>query len=444
MKFNYVSFVVLLVFSFFLTGCVNKKNKIESIAANQMSYNTNYQITVYNNSKNNIKVIDKKIVIGKWHREPAPEIKSNESDLFMPVWLANSGAEGYVEYLLYKGSFKVHWKYTKSGSRNNWVEVNDPHKLYNILCHNCSRSNLFSVYVTQVKEIESYNILIMSDPQAWRLKNGNDPNKDKKEWEKVNQKISNSINILNDSYQLRFGIINGDITEFGRKTTWASFDKIYTNNVKFPLYIGLGNHDYANNVGDCLVNGCARSSFLELIRRININYKYTLANFNFDYDEKKRIGSGAYSWDTGNVHYVQLNNYPTYFANLGSVKVTKSIEWLDKDLSAAHRRGKVTILNFHDSYQHITEKKYTSDKEKEKLEKMIKDYNVIAVFSGHSHFSGFTVGYLRGAINYDSGALFKGDFLLVSVINKCIEVEVYNGFSGRPEKVRDLGKVCGN
>lgn len=210
--------------------------------------------------------------------------------------------------------------------------------------------------MAQVKEIESYNILIMSDPQAWRLKNGNDPNKDKKEWEKVNQKVSNSINILNDSYQLRFGIINGDITEFGRKTTWASFDKIYTNNVKFPLYIGLGNHDYANNVGDCLVNGCARSSFLELIRRININYKYTLANFNFDYDEKKRIGSGAYSWDTGNVHYVQLNNYPTYFANLGSVKVTKSIEWLDKDLSTAHRRGKVTILNFHDSYQHITEK----------------------------------------------------------------------------------------
>lgn len=75
---------------------------------------------------------------------------------------------------------------------------------------------------------------------------------------------------------------------------------------------------------------------------------------------------------------------------------------------------------------------------------MIKDYNVIAVFSGHSHFSGFTVGYLRGAINYDSGALFKGDYLLVSVIDKCIEVEVYNGFSGRPEKVRDLGKECGN
>ncbi|MBQ0369054.1 metallophosphoesterase, partial [Providencia rettgeri] len=289
-----------------------------------------------------------------------------------------------------------------------------------------------------------YNILIMSDPQAWRLQNGLNPNKDRKEWETVNQKVSDSINILNDVYQLKFGIINGDITEFGRKTTWESFDKIYTNNIKFPLYIGLGNHDYANNVGDCWGKDCARNSFLELIRRMNVNYKYTLENFNFDYDEKKRIGSGAYSWDMGDVHYVQLNNYPTYFENLGSVKVTKSTEWLDKDLSEAYRRGKATILNFHDSYDHIAEKKYTSDKEKEKLEKMIKDYNVIAIFSGHSHFSGFTVGYLRGVINYDSGALFKGDYLLVSVVDKCIEVEVYNGFSGQPVRVKRLGKECGD
>lgn len=70
MKFNYVSFVVLLVFSFFLTGCVNKKNKIEPIADNQRSYNANYQITVYNNSKNNIKIIDKKIVIGNGIESP--------------------------------------------------------------------------------------------------------------------------------------------------------------------------------------------------------------------------------------------------------------------------------------------------------------------------------------------------------------------------------------
>ena len=444
MKFNYFSLMVVLFFSFFLTGCVSQFNKIKPNNSNQRAYNTNYQITVYNNSGSNINVIDKKIIIGKWHKEPAPEIKSNESDLFMPVWFANAGAEGYVEYSIYKGSFKIHWKYTKSGNRHNWVEVNDPHGLYNISCHNCNRSNLFSVYVTQVKEIESYNILIMSDPQAWRLQNGLNPNKDRKEWEEVNQKVSDSINILNDLHKLKFGIVNGDITEFGRQKTWASFDKIYTNNIKFPLYIGLGNHDYANNFNDCWGNNCARNSFLELIRRINVNYKYTLENFNFDYDEKKRIGSGAYSWDMGDIHYVQLNNYPTYFENLGSVKVTKSTEWLDKDLSEAYRRGKATILNFHDSYDHIAEKKYTSDKEKEKLEKMIKDYNVIAIFSGHSHFSGFTVGYLRGVINYDSGALFKGDYLLVSVVDKCIEVEVYNGFSGQPVRVKRLGKECGD
>lgn len=54
-------------------------------------------------------------------------------------------------------------------------------------------------------------------------------------------------------------IINGDLTEFGHndeltrlKTLWTStkFDNV------IKVYPGLGNHDYANNVGECTLDHC--------------------------------------------------------------------------------------------------------------------------------------------------------------------------------------------
>lgn len=64
-------------------------------------------------------------------------------------------------------------------------------------------------------------------------------------------KVVKSINLLNSTNHFMFGIVNGDITEFGRRATRSSFDAVYTHKIPFPLLIGLGNHDYANNVNDC-------------------------------------------------------------------------------------------------------------------------------------------------------------------------------------------------
>ncbi|BET96369.1 hypothetical protein TCT1_12900 [Xenorhabdus sp. TCT-1] len=44
---------------------------------------------------------------------------------------------------------------------------------------------------------------------------------------------------------------------------------------------------------------------------------------------------------------------------------------------------------------------------------------------------------------YNSGALFQGDFLLMNVRNKCIDVSVYNGCDGTPRKIQYLQGICG-
>ncbi|MDC9620633.1 hypothetical protein PSI22_03030 [Xenorhabdus sp. XENO-7] len=96
----------------------------------------------------------------------------------------------------------------------------------------------------------------MSDSQPFRLDtSSNNPNKDRSKWESFNEVVSSSIKELKNDKNFAFGIVNGDITEFGRRDSRDSFDKIYTSKLSSILFIGLGNHDYASNVGGCMTAG---------------------------------------------------------------------------------------------------------------------------------------------------------------------------------------------
>lgn len=442
-------YYILFIFITLLSGCsIYDNSHIESRTTAQV------KTTVINNTEYNLSVINKSLPWGRWVEHPSSTISPYDRDVFITRGTPTAGTEGYVEYSIYDGSFKIYWDYTHWGKRNHRVVVNDPKHLYNIFCSNCN-TNDFTIYVNQKTNPSNYNILIMSDPQAWRLStNNNNPNKDKADWESVNKKVVDSINSLNNSEHFVFGIINGDITEFGRRSTRYSFDSVYTDNIRFPLLIGLGNHDYANNVNDCAdiemfdfsMNACARSSVFDLNKRIN-TYKLFLKDFSSDFDKKTQEGSLGYSWDTGDIHFVQLNNYPTYEVELDhyinrSIYISNSLDWLEEDLKDALSRGKVSILNFHDANDHF--RRNTNARDKTRLEEMIKKYNVIAIFSGHSHYANETVnGFLAGVKHYNSGALFDGDYLFVKVNGKCIDVSIYNGLSGYPQKMANLSGVCG-
>ncbi|AGF74906.1 hypothetical protein BAnh1_10370 [Bartonella australis AUST/NH1] len=317
---------------------------------------------------------------------------------------------------------------------------------------------------------KSYSVAIMADPQPWRTDSG-DPNSEanRASWKETNKKVAQAI----QSQQATFHIVNGDLTEFGRKKTYSDYREVYGQSLS-PLYEGLGNHDYANNVGDCAEpwewnfsgDACAISAVSRMVSEIK-KYKTYLLHFSADLHEASDIstpgwrtrlikGSLSYSWDYEDIHYVQLHNYPTYVAHLQEaytdVKITKSLDWLKNDLHQADVRGKTTIINFHDAHA----PRYRGDKNSHFLDpknaadlkifkSIITRHNVKAIFVGHAH----RPSYCRAEDDkvfgnipvYTAGALFYGDYYLIDVKGKDIYVKAYNGKTGKPRLVKDLGAV---
>lgn len=445
-------------FIFFVTTTciifkVNANVTTEDASSKAPSFTT-VKVKIINRTGHNLSVIKKELLWGSWLKQPLSNIPPYGNNEFSSKGGVFNGTEGNVEYSIYDGSFNIYFSESYWGKKDHNLTVNDRKKHYNIYCEGCDKSNL-TIYVEERDTPKKYNALFMSDPQPWRLNlQGNNPNKDKKQWEEVNLKVSNSIKYLEKAKNFAFGVVNGDITEFGRYETRVSFDNIYTSALTTPLLLGLGNHDYANNVNDCTepnffdfsYNACARGSFFDIINRMD-RYAKILNNYSYDYDKSSQSGSGAYSWDLGDMHYVQLHNYPTYQVSLDhyaaqDLYVTKSISWLENDLKNAHERGKATILNFHDAKSHFAYD--ISVEEKERLEKMISDYNVIAIFSGHTHDLGSSdYGFLDGVKYYNSGAMFKGDYLAAEINGKCIKVDAYNGMSGEAKLVNSYPEICG-
>lgn len=294
---------------------------------------------------------------------------------------------------------------------------------------------------------KNYTAIIGADPQPWRLHTG-DPNskQNRGPWLDVNNKTSQAIKSHNGVY---FYIVNGDLTEFGRSGTYKDYANVYKKN-QVPVYEGLGNHDYANNVNDCYENSCAYSAVDRMVNELN-KYARSLVNFSKDASRNSLTGtisgSLAYSWDFGDIHYAQLQNYPTYYVRFYKastvVSIGKSLYWLEEDLKKAHERGKASIINFHDGSYHFISK--SSDAEKQRFKSMLSKYNVKAVFLGHTH----SQSYCRAKDDkvygnvpiYTAGALFNGDYYLIDVKDKDVNVKAFNGSTGTPELIKDYGMI---
>ncbi|WP_336294562.1 metallophosphoesterase [Bartonella sp. CB169] len=327
-------------------------------------------------------------------------------------------------------------------------------------------STLIDRFAERKFPLKNYTAVIMADPQPWRLNSG-DPNgiSNREPWLKINEQVARAIK----GHKVAFHIVNGDLTEFGQKRNYDDYKNVYKM-FGSPVYEGLGNHDYANNVGKCAIPGvsnykdaCAISAVSRMISEIK-RYRGQLSHFNMDLTENfastlgKNIrsirGSLSYSWDYGDIHYVQLHNYPSYTVRLKEkfteVQITKSLDWLKKDLVAADVRGKVTVINFHDARAaSIDGESFFIRKENAKdlsrFKSIITAHNVKAIFVGHTHYQSYCRAKndkVFGNIPvYTAGALFNGDYYLVDVRGKTIHVKAYNGEIGRPILIKDLGIV---
>lgn len=305
-----------------------------------------------------------------------------------------------------------------------------------------------------------FNMILASDSQwPWTPKiDDNDYSESSEEKERVSNKLNTDHVISMNSLVTQLGnvkgvIINGDLTSFGHSGELAQFKSLYSA-LKVPMYNGLGNHDYANNVDDCHENNCANNMVEYMVDHIKnngaTNYDFKVSDsYVFPEAVTTITGSLAYSWDIGNIHFVQLHNYPVYerswsnYVSVGAakrktVKITPSLNWLETDLSKARKSGKIIILNFHDSGQHwrdFTGTNFTTLSAQ--FTNILSKYKVGAVFVGHYHKNlGYFSPYSDRGVSYGDipvyfcGSASQSNYLLVNFNGNKMTVENISSLHG--------------
>lgn len=232
-------------------------------------------------------------------------------------------------------------------------------------------------------------------------------------------------------------MINGDITAFGHGSE-RKFMYSAINGLGSHVYLGLGNHDYANNVNDCAQNGCAIDSISDFLSYMEGHYP----NLNVDYTKsqsglnKTWSGSFSYSRSVGALQIIQLNLHPLYAisfkgdtGNTKRFEIKNSLAWLESELKKAIATRKIVIINIHSPANNSSKgeppenSKWTSPQ----LGEMLRFYKPAMIFCGHTH----TLGRISNATDsfsdipgYNSGATARKNGLTVeySVVDQKIRV----------------------
>uniref|UniRef100_A0A915KAN7 Uncharacterized protein n=1 Tax=Romanomermis culicivorax TaxID=13658 RepID=A0A915KAN7_ROMCU len=110
-------------------------------------------------------------------------------------------------------------------------------------------------------------------------------------------------------------------------------------------------------------------------------------------------GSLAYSFDIGNIHFVQLQNYPSYenywyskvysrnssdycpYKGMITFNIRSSLDWLENDLREASTQDKHIVLCFHDPCEY-----FKFDAGAERFKRLIIEYHVAGIFAGHFRY----------------------------------------------------------
>ncbi|APR80748.1 Hypothetical protein A7982_06095 [Minicystis rosea] len=225
-------------------------------------------------------------------------------------------------------------------------------------------------------------------------------------------------------------VINGDLTEDWWPQWVDLLEQTYTlkGSIKWPVYLGLGNHEYDNHWNDAWwreplyylslgSRGAAANARDFMKTMIHCDKVPNFPASSVQSFDKKSL---AYSWNVGSYHFVELHNYPTYERK--EIEISSSIPWLKTDLAAATAAGRKIVLNFH---QYDTESMKADDQD---FLQAIAGQNVVAVFTGHVHrhhgytgkIHGTKIPYFRaGASDYHTFLLaeFGEDYMNVGVID---------------------------
>lgn len=197
-------------------------------------------------------------------------------------------------------------------------------------------------------------------------------------------------------------LLVGDITEGRTAEQWMAFTNdwglVGERLLAFPVYGGFGNHDAGTPYGLVPDGIKARTAQRPGIRHISPDgYHY------------------SFDWDF--LHLVCLNAFPGNEVHSGypGPDPSNSLDFLVRDLERyVGPSGRPVVIYHHYGFDSYGASMW-SDAQRTNYFNVIKDYNVVAIFNGHTH----TVGQVRwcGFDAFLDGTVgkFIGNFLLVRV-----------------------------
>lgn len=356
-------------------------------------------------------------------------------------------------------------------ARNFSVQLDLHQKSISVNWDKPNKSKIYTITkFSEENNLDYFFMIFASDPQPFRipLANGKEVSKTgytSSDSSEIIMKLSKeymsnhsaSMNAFtNDNGgtgKVKGVIINGDLTEYGYTDELNAYIENYDNKITTTIYPGLGNHDISNNFRNgsegCSDNHCFNRMIVYYYNKIaklkNVTFDAIDGGVTYGSGEAKRSydGSFAYSWDEGNVHFVQLNNYPNYKQSSSffypggwemldagtryNVEWKSAIDWLKRDCAIARNRGQAIILNFHDWDDSFTDKN--------EFNQILSEYKVSAVFTGHIHKScGKIASQNIGNGNYmpvfRSGAAFFNDYLVGKFYTDSMEVYKVSSVNG--------------
>jgi hypothetical protein len=251
--------------------------------------------------------------------------------------------------------------------------------------------------------------------------------------------------------------INGDLTAYGhgnQRSVMARLLPILGDNV----HLGLGNHDYENNVrkengSGCYNNGCARDSIGDLVRHVTnkagkvaFDYSVTPGVFTTLYQ-----GSLAYAVDArglDRVLNIQLNNYPDYKVTFettqgigkGRYEIEASLAWLNNLIETRlekpafgdwnDRDYDFGIVHMHDPTM------FDGD-----FARLIMNADIAAVFAGHLHRNMGRYGSIGNVPVFLSGSASQRTYLIVEHDTDVGVLRVYGVRENDPERKQLIDTV---
>jgi len=199
--------------------------------------------------------------------------------------------------------------------------------------------------------------------------------------------------------------ITGDLTAYAHEWQFGLYRQIWETregedrdkNVKLPVWPGIGNHDYANNLEGCyfiteeptwtgyVKNSCAQRMVAYIRAAVaKCGGQTVLKNFGGRVDHYDKESAG-YTVRYGRIRFVHLHNYPT-FRRSELVGVASTMNFLKDEVAEADRTGDYLVLLIHDLNGHFAP--WPGDDQVERyhyFSEVVAGSRTLAVFSGHFH-----------------------------------------------------------